>query len=173
MLKPRMEKALNDQLNYEYLSAYLYLSMSAHFEAANLKGVANWMYVQFQEEMTHVMKFFHYTLERGSRVNLVTIPGPAVEWASPAAAFDDALKHERTVTERINKLVDLAREERDHATETFLQWYVTEQVEEEANASAILEQLKMAQESKGALFMIDKDLAARVFVDSTAKPTPA
>lgn len=167
MLDKEMEEALNQQLNAEMYSAYLYLSMAAYFESKNLSGFANWMTVQFHEEQTHAMKFYRYINERGGRVRLKPIDGPPTDWESPLDAFEYTLKHEQKVTGLINDLVDLAIKKRDHATISFLEWFVDEQVEEEANASAIVEKLRMAGDGSGALFMLDRELAQRVFVDET------
>lgn len=163
MLSETMQKALNDQVNAEYYSAYLYLSMAAYFESLNLAGFANWMRVQTQEELAHGTIIFNYVNQRGGRITLTAIAAPETEWESPRAAFECAYAHEQKVTGRINKLVDLAIKESDHATNAFLQWFVTEQVEEEMNASGIASQLKVAGDSSNALFMIDRELATRVF----------
>ena len=129
MIDKRMQDALNEQIKWELYSAYLYLSMSAHLSSMNLMGFANWMRVQAQEELAHAMKFYGFIEERGGRVTLAEVGKPPVEWASPLAAFEDALGHEQGVTSRINNLVDLALSEKDHATHNFLQWFVSEQVE--------------------------------------------
>src|SRR3989339_1554135 len=163
MLSEKMQKALNEQLNAELYSAYLYLSMCAWFQSKNLKGFANWMNIQTQEETAHGLKFFNFITERGGRVKLEQIKGPETEWSSPLAIFAAAYKHEQYVTSRINNLVNLAIEEKDHATNSFLQWFITEQVEEEANADGIVGQLKMVQETPGGMFMLDKELDQRVF----------
>ncbi|HPA44778.1 MAG TPA: ferritin [bacterium] len=168
MIDKKMQNAINDQINAEMFSAYLYLSMSAYFENTSLRGFANWMRVQAQEEMVHAMKFFDYVIERGGRAVLKAIEAPADEWASPVAAFEAAYEHEQKVTARINKLVDIAVELRDHATNAFLQWFVTEQVEEEASASEIVDKLKLIGEARGGLFMMDRELAARVFTPPAA-----
>lgn len=169
MLSPKLQEALNDQINAEYYSSYLYLSMAAYCERINLKGFANWFRVQSQEEMVHVMKFFQYVLDRGGEVKLTAIAGPPTRWDSPRAVFEATLAHEQHVSQRINKLVDLAIAESDHATNALLQWFVNEQVEEEASADAILQQLRLAGDTPAALFMIDRELGQRVF----APPTPA
>ncbi|HOO77946.1 MAG TPA: ferritin [bacterium] len=163
MLSPAIEEALNTQVNKELYSAYLYFSMSAYFESVNLKGFANWMRVQAQEEQFHAVKLFDYINERGGRVVLRPIEGPETEWENPTAVFRQTQEHERYVTSLINGLVRMARDENDFATETFLQWYVTEQVEEEAGAADLLERLKLAGDRGGGLFMLDRELAARVF----------
>ena len=163
MIGKKMEKALNDQINAELYSAYLYLSMVAYFESENLPGFATWMRAQTQEEVMHAMKMYDYVNERGGRVILKAIDEPPAKWNSPLAAFEAAYKHEQLVTGRINDLVDLAIEEKDHAANTFLQWFVNEQVEEETSADAVVQQLKMAEGAPGALFMIDREMGQRVF----------
>ena len=163
MIGKKMEKALNDQINAELYSAYLYLSMVAYFESENLPGFATWMRAQTQEEVMHAMKMYDYVNERGGRVILKAIDEPPAKWESPLAAFEAAYKHEQLVTGRINDLVDLAIEEKDHAANTFLQWFVNEQVEEETSADAVVQQLKMAEGAPGALFMIDREMGQRVF----------
>lgn len=167
MLSQKMSDAINAQINAEYYSSYLYLSMAAWSEEQNLPGFGNWFRMQVEEEMIHATKLFDYVLERGSRVTLTAIDAPETEWASPKAVFEATLKHEQYVTSLINKLVDLALAESDHATNTFLQWFVTEQVEEESNADAILRTLHRMGDAAGALYMLDKELAGR------AAPAPA
>jgi len=161
MLSEKMENALNGQLNAELYSAYLYLSMNAYFKSVNLDGFANWMYYQAQEEVTHGMKFYDFINSRGGRVKLSQIDAPATEWNSPLAVFEATLEHEQKVTGLINDLVELALEEHDHATNIFLQWFVSEQVEEEESVGGVLEQLRLMGEAKGGLFMIDRELAKR------------
>lgn len=168
MLSPKMEAALNSQINAEYYSSYLYLSMAAYFDSINLPGFANWMRVQQQEELVHALKFFDFVSERNGRVKLTAIEGPETEWANPLAVFEAALAHERLVTGLINKLVDLALAESDHASNNFLQWFVAEQVEEEATADGILQQLRLMKDAPGGLFMIDRELGQRVFTPPTA-----
>ncbi|MHC4843783.1 MAG: ferritin [Planctomycetota bacterium] len=163
MINKKVEKALNGQLNAEFYSAYLYLSMSAYFQTVDLPGFANWMNIQFQEELSHSMKFFNHIAERGGQVALGPIEEPPAKWDSPLAVFQATLEHEQKVTGLINDLVFLAREERDNATEIFLQWFVNEQVEEEDNASTILGQLKLIKDSPQALFIMDKEMGQRVF----------
>lgn len=167
MINTKMQKALNGQLNAELYSAYLYLSMAAYFESTNLSGMANWMRVQTQEEQFHAMKLFNYILERGGKVTLDVIEAPPTEWDSPLSVFKSGLKHEQKVTGLINDLVYLAREEKDNASEIFLQWFVNEQVEEEDNAGTIVGQLELIKDSPQALFMMDKDLAQRIFIPPT------
>jgi len=164
LIKENVQNALNDQLNWELFSAYIYLAMAAYCESANLPGFANWMKVQAQEEVSHAMKFYDFVNERGGRVTFAAIEAPPVEWDSPLAAFEHAYKHEQGVSERINKLVDLAVAESDHATNGFLQWFVTEQVEEESSVDEIIQRLKLVGKEGGGLFMLDRELAQRVFV---------
>ncbi len=163
MIKEELLKAMNDQLNAELYSSYLYLSMEAYFESEGLKGFANWMHVQVQEEMMHAAKFFDYINERGGRVVLESIDKPPVEWDGPVAVFEHTLKHEQMVTERINKLVDLATDLNDHAAVNFLQWFVAEQVEEESSVGDILRQVRMVDGNPAGLFMLDKEMATRTF----------
>lgn len=163
MLNKRMEKAINSQINAEIYSSYLYLSMSAYFESISLSGFASWMRSQAQEEMVHAMKFYDYVNERGGRVILSPIEAPPSEWESPVAVFDATYRHEQKVTGLINDLVDLAIEEKDHATNNLLQWFVSEQVEEEASASAVLNKAKLTGDAPGGLFMLDRELGARLF----------
>jgi ferritin len=161
MLSEKVEKALNDQFNAELYSSYLYLSMNAYFKSTNLDGFANWMYQQAIEEMIHAMKFYDFINQRGGRVTPAAIAAPPSEWESPLAVFEDTLSHEQKVTGLINDLVDTASEAHDHATQIFLQWFVTEQVEEEESAGSVLEQLKLLQGNKNGLFMMDRELAQR------------
>ncbi len=168
MLNRKVEKAINDQINAEWFSEYLYYSMSAYFMSQNLPGFANWMNVQAQEEHTHAMKFYDYVHERGGRVTLKEIEAPHVKWGSPLAAFEVAYKHELKVTALINGLMDLSLEESDHATAQFLQWFVAEQVEEEAAADAIVQQLKMIGDSGNAMMFLDQRLAQRAFTPPAA-----
>jgi len=169
MIDQRMQEALNKQINAEIYSAYLYLSMSAHFQSVNLAGFANWMRVQWQEELAHALKFYDYVNERGGRVVLQAVEAPPSAWDSPLALFEHVHQHEQKVTGMINKLVDLAVEIRDHATNNVLQWFVAEQVEEEASADEVVQKLKLVGDDPGALFMIDRELAQRVFVAPAAK----
>lgn len=166
-ISKKMEDAINKQVNAELYSAYLYLGMSANCTEMNLKGMANWLYVQAQEEMTHAMKFYRFILERNGHMNLPAIEGVPSDWKSPLQMFEVAYEHEQKVTGMINNLADIAISERDHATASMLNWFVDEQVEEEANSSEIAGRLKLIGESKDGLFMLDKELSTRVFVDST------
>ena len=163
MITPKIENAFNEQLNAELYSAYLYYSMAAYFESINLTGFANWMMIQFQEEQFHASKFYRYINERGGRVLLTAIETPPSEWDSPLAAFEATLAHEQKVTGLINTLADMAMEQKDHASMSFLQWFVNEQVEEENSVGTVLGQLKIIKESPQVLFMLDKELAQRVF----------
>ena len=167
MLNPKIQDAFNKQINAEVFSSYLYLSMSTYFDSQNLKGMANWMLIQAQEELQHAMKFLDFINERGGRVLLTQVEGPKTEWSSPLDAFEDAYRHECKVTGMINDLVDLSLSEKDHAANVFLQWFVTEQVEEEASAQEIADQLKLAGDQGGVLFMLDRELGTR-----TLGPSP-
>ncbi len=168
MLTDKMKEALNKQINGEIYSAYLYLSMSAYSEYSGLKGVANWFMVQYKEEMEHAMKIYSYINNQGGQVKLMAVDQPPTEFESPLDMFEKTLNHEKSVTKRINDLVNLAIEEKDHATQIFLQWFVTEQVEEEANDSDIISKLKLAGTEGNALLIIDKELATRVFMPPAA-----
>jgi len=167
MIKEKIEKSINDQINAEMYSAYLYLSMAADFAEKGLDGFESWMRVQAQEELSHAMKFLDYLQERGGRVELDEIEKPQKEWGSVLEAFEDAYEHEQYVTERINKMVDLAEEEGDRATFNMLQWYVEEQVEEEDTAEDIVQKLKMIGDNSSGLFMFDNKMGERVFTDTT------
>ncbi len=167
MLSKRIKEALNKQINAELWSAYLYLSMSAYFENQNLPGFANWMRVQYQEEMTHALKIFDYVNERGGKVLLKPIAAVKTEWKNATEVFEETLKHERVVTGLINNLVDISLKVKDHSTNNMLQWFVAEQVEEEASADNILQQIKMFGGKGDGLFMLDRELNQRTFVDAT------
>lgn len=171
MLKETIQNALNAQLAREMYSSNLYLAMSGYFQSINLKGFAHWMRLQAQEETTHAMKFFDYMLERGGLVQVGTIDAPPSKWESPLAAMEDALKHEQFITQNINSLADLAIKEGDHATQIFLQWFVTEQVEEEANVGEIVEKLKLIGDWKGGLLMIDNELGKRTLAANSNPET--
>ncbi|MCX8172065.1 MAG: ferritin [Archaeoglobaceae archaeon] len=154
-------KELNTQMNREIYSAYLYLSMSAYFESQGLRGFAKWMRIQWQEELMHAMKFFDYIVSRGGRAELYAIEAPPKEWKSPLDAFEFALEHERGVTNRISKLVDIAINEKDHATFNMLQWFVNEQVEEEESFGEIVTKLKLAGKDTRVLLFMDSELGKR------------
>ncbi len=161
MLSAKMEGTLNGQLNAELYSSYLYLSMAAYFESRNLPGMAAWMKIQAKEEEMHGMKFFDFIVDRGGRVTLARIEGPETEWDSPLAAFQAVHAHERKVTGLIDDLAKMAREEGDTATDIFLQWFVTEQIEEEKSADEIAKKLTMIKDMPALLLMMDKELGAR------------
>ena len=163
MLNKKIEAAFNEQMNAEMYSSYLYLSMSAYFESTGMAGFANWMRIQAQEEMVHALKFFDHINERGGRVTLKAIDGPETDWASAAAAFEHVYEHEQKVTGLINDLMNLSIEEKDHASRSFLQWFVDEQVEEEDSASTVLDRLKLLGDSGDGLFMMDREMGQRVF----------
>ena len=169
MISKKMEGALNAQVNAELYSAYLYLSMESYFKSLNLNGFANWMRVQTQEEVSHAMKIYDFINERGGRALLKGIEGPPTKWKSPLAVFETAYAHEQKVTGLINDLVDLAIKEKDHATNSFLQWFVNEQVEEEASADEIVQQLKMMENAPGGMFMLDRELGQRIFTPPAAE----
>ena len=167
MMDGKMVKAINDQINAEIYSSYLYFSMAAYFDSINLKGCSSWMRVQVMEEQAHTKKFYDYLIARGGRIVLSEIKAPPSEWETPLAVFEHVLEHEQMVTSLINGLVDLSLELKDHATNSFLTWYVDEQVEEEESADEVIQSLKLNADNPGGLFMIDKELAQRVFVPPT------
>ena len=163
MLSKNMEAAINQQINAEMYSSYLYLSMATYFESTSLAGMSNWMRQQAQEEMFHGMKMFDFVCERGGRVTLMAIDEPPSEWSSVLDVFENVLAHEQKVTGLINDLVNLALDERDHATNIFLQWFVSEQVEEEDTAGGLVDKLKLIGNDANGLFMLDTELATRLF----------
>jgi len=169
MIGEKMQNALNAQINAELYSAYLYLSMVAYFESTSLPGFANWMKVQTQEEVSHAMKIYDYLNERGGRVTLKSIAEPPREWKSPLDAFEAAYRHEQKVTGLINALVNLAIEEKDHAANIFLQWFVNEQVEEEKSADEIVRKLKLMADAPGVVYMLDNELGRRIFTPPVVK----
>jgi ferritin len=165
MIGKKMESALNEQVNRELYSAYLYMSMSSFSDRIGLKGFANWFMVQYHEEMLHAMKIHEYILRQGGKVKLMSLQEPPSEFQSPLDMFEKTLAHERFITKSINDLVDLAIAERDHATQIFLQWYVTEQIEEEENDNDIIAKLKLVgtgTENNNGLFLLDKELGTRM-----------
>ena len=164
MLDKKIEEAINKQINVEIYSSYLYYSMAAYFESLSLKGCSHWMNVQALEELTHTHKFVTFVGDRGGRVLMQPVDGPNTDWESPLAVFEDAYNHEVEVTGHINNLMDLALEERDHATVIFLQWFVTEQVEEEASTDEVVQKFKLMDKTEGGLFLLDQELAKRSFV---------
>ena len=161
MLNQKIQDALNQQINAELSSAYLYLAMAAEFDVQNLPGMARWMRAQSQEEVKHAMKLYEFINQRDGRVTLGQINAPKVEWKCPREAFEVAYRHEQYITGRINDLVNLAEGEKDHAATSFLQWFVNEQVEEEAAALAIVEKLKLAGDSGVVYLMLDSQLGQR------------
>jgi len=161
MLSEKMLKALNEQLNKELFSAYFYLGIAAYFKERNLDGFASWMEAQAEEELGHALRFYDYIFDRGGKVELERIEKPKQNFESPLKAFEAVYLHEVGVTQSIFKLVKLAREENDYATEQFLQWFVEEQVEEEASTKAIVDKLKIIGDSPQGLFMLDRELGAR------------
>jgi len=161
MIGKRVETALNDQMQKEVYSSYLYLAMAAHFESQNLKGFAHWMQIQSQEEYGHAMRIYKHLIERGGRVVLKPIEAPQSKWDSPRKVFEDAYKHEQKVTRSINDLMELSKAEKDHATEIFLQWFVNEQVEEEASAFEIVQKLQLVGNEASVLFVLDSELGKR------------
>lgn len=163
MLSKKLEAALNAQINAEFWSAYLYLSMAAHFAADGKPGFANWFEIQFKEEQDHAMKFFKYVVDRGGKVELKPINKVALSWKSPLAAFEDTLNHEQKVTAMINNLVSLAKEENDYATESMLKWFVDEQVEEEATAQSYIDALNMIKDNGFGIYTLDKELQGRAY----------
>ncbi len=163
MLKEKMLKALNSQVNAEMYSSYLYLSMESYFQSNSLTGFSSWMRGQVQEELFHGMKIYDYICERGGKVVLDAIKKPDSTWKSPLVAFEHILKHEQLVTSLINDLMDLAIAEKDHATQNFLQWFVAEQVEEEASVGEIVDKLKLIKDDTSGLFMLDAELGKRIF----------
>ncbi len=161
MISKKVQDAFNEQIQAEMFSSYLYLSMAAYFHSINMDGMAKWMHVQTKEENDHAMKFFQHIIDRGGKVELMQIDKPKTEWTSPLEVFSEAYKHEKYITGRINNLVKLAEEESDNAASVFLQWFVNEQVEEEANTSKITEILKKIGDSANGLFMLDSQLGKR------------
>ena len=164
MLDKKLEAAFNDQINKELYSEYLYLGMKAIFADMNLPGFVNWFDVQVQEERAHAMGMMDYVHERNAQVTLEAIDKPEIKGSTPLEIFEQVLEHEEYVTSRINALMDVAEEVRDRAALSFLDWYVKEQVEEEANVGGVLATLKLIGEDKKALLLLDKDLATRTFV---------
>ena len=169
MISEKMQDALNQQINKEIFSSYLYLAMSMYFQAEDLSGAASWMRTQVLEELVHAEKFMNYVNERGGRVFLESLEKPASSWENPLNVFAEALNHERFISASINNLVSLAREEKDYMSDNFLQWFISEQVEEEASVSEVIRMFKLAGNSGGGLLMIDKELGMRVFTPPVAE----
>jgi ferritin len=170
MFGEAIQDAMNEQMKNEFYAAYQYLSMAAYCESENLPGFANWMRAQAREETEHAMKFYDFILDRNGQVVLQAIEGPVVEFGSPLEVFERALEHEQKVTAMINDLYGLAVKENDYASQTFLQWFVTEQVEEEKNTGDVVETLKMIGDKSEALFLLDRELARR---EGDEEPAPA
>jgi ferritin len=166
MLSKKLLDGLNKQINEEYYSSYLYQAMVGYFSDLNLDGCAHWMKMQAEEEHMHGLKIFDYVAERGGRIELFEVAKPPMEWESPRAAFEAAFEHEKFMTESISKLADLAILEKDHATNNLMQWYVSEQVEEESQVDDILKKLNMMGDTGTGLFLMDRELLKR------AMPTP-
>ncbi|MBN2415314.1 ferritin [bacterium] len=164
MISKKLEEAINEQINKELYSEYLYLSMAAYFADQGLAGFENFFLVQVQEERFHAMKMYHFLNERGGRARMKQIDGPGTDFASPLAVFEKAYEHEQYVTSLINGLMDLAIKENDHASKSFLNWFIDEQVEEEASMESIVSKLKMIGGKGNGMLMLDKELAARTFV---------
>ncbi|MFZ2498149.1 ferritin [Methanosarcina sp.] len=162
MLNEKMEEALNEQINREMYSSYLYLSMAAYSSTIGMPGFAHWFRVQVEEENIHAMKLFDYINNQGGRVRLKEIKEPPMEFGTPMKMFQQTLKHEQFITRSINELIDLASAEKDETTASFLQWYVEEQVEEEENDNEIIDKLKSFEENKSTLAEIDAELAKRL-----------
>jgi ferritin len=173
MLKVKVQEALNTQLNKEFYSAYLYLGMSAYFDSIDLPGFANYMKIQWQEEMSHAMRIFNYITEVGGKVTLKQIDQPTTEWQDVIDVFESVYKHECYITESINEVLGVAHEEKDYATINMLQWFIGEQVEEEASMLKVLNQLKMIKGEGSGLFMLDRELGARVTTVDLNNPQSA
>ena len=164
MVDPKVEEGINEQINAELYSAYLYYSMAQYFDALSLKGFSHWRRVQALEEMTHVQRFSSYLNDRRGRVVLRPVEAPPSEWESPLAVFEEVYAHEVRVTALINKLMDLVLARSDHASSNFLQWFVKEQVEEEASADEVVQKLKLVDKTEGGLFLLDQEMDKRTFV---------
>lgn len=163
-MKKEMEKAFNKQVNAELYSSYLYLAMESYFQSISLSGFATWMRAQVQEELFHGIKMYDYIHARGGKASLEAITKPKEKWETPLAAFEQILAHEQHVTALINNLIDVALDVRDHAAKVFLDWFITEQVEEEATAGQIVDRLRLIGKDSSGLFLLDTELAKRVFV---------
>lgn len=173
MINEKVGNILNEQINKEFYSSYLYLSMSAYFSDMGLLGFANWMRVQAQEEVCHGMLIYDFLIDRNYKVVLTKIETPPNTWENPLHVMEESLKHEVFVTGLINNIVTVAEEVKDRATMSYMNWFVDEQVEEESNAQDIISKLKLIGDDKSALYLLDKDLSARVFVQPVIKPTSA
>ncbi len=164
MVSEKMQQELNKQVNEEFYSSYLYLAMSAHLNNAGLLGFSNWMRIQAEEELFHAMKFYDYLLERGAKVVLDKVEQPKLSDGGILSIFEETLKHEKHITSRINHLLSLATDEKDFATQSFLKWFIDEQVEEESNVDTMIQKLKLVGENGSAIFFLDQEAATRVFV---------
>ncbi len=162
MITKQMEKALNGQINKEFYSAYLYLAMSAYCNKIGMPGSEHWFRMQYDEEVIHMTKMFDYVMQHGGEAHLMQVDEPPREFGAILEIFEASLEHEQFITRSINELLDVAVEEKDHASQVFLQWYITEQVEEESNVGDIVDRLKLAGDNGGALMMIDDKLAQRM-----------
>lgn len=171
MVSKELENAINKQINAEFWSAYLYLSMSTWFDHKGLPGFANWFKVQFQEEQDHALKFMNYLISKGNKVELKPIEKVDTSWDSVLKAFEDTLEHERVVTSLINNLVSISRKENDYSTENMLQWFVNEQVEEEETAQAMIDSLKLIGDNGFGVYTMDKELAQRSYTPLNATTT--
>lgn len=169
MINKKIQEVFNQQIKHEFDSAYLYLSMAGYFHSLGLDGMAQWMRVQTQEEMVHAMKFFDHLKDRDGHIELLALDKPKTEWASPLNAFEEAYKHEQFITGKINDLVKIARDENDNAAGILLQWFVTEQVEEEQSTSKVAQELKLVGNEGQGVLMLDRELGTRVFT----MPPPA
>ncbi|HUV42222.1 MAG TPA: ferritin [Sedimentisphaerales bacterium] len=172
MITSKLQNALNEQINAEFYSAYLYLSMAAYFESMSLQGFANWMRAQAQEELAHAMKFYDFINQRDGRVTLKQIAQPPADWDSAITALKTVHEHEQNITQLINKLVNLAAAQKDHATYAFLQWFVNEQVEEQQKTSDIVGKLKLLNDTPAGLYMIDAEIHRRVFTPVAEQQAP-
>ncbi len=162
MISENITHALNDQITNELNSSYIYLAMSAHFSALNLNGFAHWFRIQYEEERGHALRIYDHVLDRGGTVNLAALAQPSLEWDSPLSAFTEARDEERRIAGSIDELIELAVAAKDHATRILLDWFVSEQVEEERITTEIVDQLQMVGDSRIGLFMIDERLKSRV-----------
>jgi len=169
MINQKVAKVLTEQVNKELFSAYLYLSMSAYFSDLGLLGFANWMRVQYQEETAHAMLMYDFLINRGEKVVLAPVDAPENNWQNPLEVMEEVLAHEIYVTGLINNIITVAEEVKDRATMSYFNWFIDEQVEEEANAQDIISKLKLIGDDKSALYLLDKDLSARIFVQPMMK----
>ena len=169
MINEKVSKILIEQVNKEFYSSYLYLSMSAYFSNIGLLGFASWMMVQTQEELSHAKLMYDFLINRGEKVILTSVDTPPNNWGNPLHVMEEVLKHEEYVTSLINNIITVAETHKDRATISYMNWFVDEQVEEESNAQDIISKLKLIGDDKSALYLLDKDLAARIFVQPVMK----